>query len=306
MIENLVDAWNLPATRHAMLVHFPVVLSILAVPVAAIAALIRRDRNAMQWTAVALFALLAITSATAKLSGEDAEEAVEGSLAGPAEEVLERHETLAEWVWIFAAGVTALTGASLIWRSRPRLVFGWLAVAGGLFIAGWVANTADHGGRLVYRHGAGTAAAAVVVPAAGPAPAEAPVLDRRVVAFREHVRPILVENCLRCHNPQRARRSGDLVLTSIAGALDGGMSGPVIVPGHPDESLLITAVRRTDPDLQMPKGRPKLPDDQVEALERWIADGAVWDAFEYTAPAAAPEREGEPDRPHEPEEGDGR
>src|SRR5262249_20349122 len=58
------------------------------------------------------------------------------------------------------------------------------------------------------------------------------------------------------------------------GLLKGGESGSAIVPGSPDTSLLIKAVRYTDPDLQMPPKNKKLSEEQVTALEAWVKMGA--------------------------------
>src|SRR5688500_6457834 len=76
--------------------------------------------------------------------------------------------------------------------------------------------------------------------------------------FEKKVRPILVERCLECHSAEKKIKGG-LALDSRAGWEAGGDAGPAIVPGKPDESLLVKAVRYTDPDLQMPEKR-KLPD----------------------------------------------
>ena len=165
-----------------------------------------------------------------------------------------------------------------------RLAAAWLAVAGSLFAAAWVASSADHGGRLVYEHGAGTPDRIAGLVAADASAADDQ--DARITYFDRVVRPILVENCLRCHNPKRAERSGGLDQTTIAGLLAGGRSGPAVVPGRPGESLLIQSVRGTDPDLLMPPGDEQLSDEQVTALERWIAEGAVWAPFEFQPPDA--------------------
>src|SRR5215470_14917037 len=74
--------------------------------------------------------------------------------------------------------------------------------------------------------------------------------------FETHVRPILAENCYKCHSRQADRVKGELFLDSRDGVLKGGESGPALVPGDPEKSLLIKAVRYGDPDLQMPpKGK---------------------------------------------------
>ena len=91
--------------------------------------------------------------------------------------------------------------------------------------------------------------------------------------FEGKIRPILADNCYKCHSAQSEKIKGGLLLDTRAGVLKGGDSGAAIVPGNPDESLLIKAVRYTDPDLQMPKNK-KLPDDAIAALETWVRMGA--------------------------------
>lgn len=89
--------------------------------------------------------------------------------------------------------------------------------------------------------------------------------------FNKKVRPILEQHCYRCHSHQAKKAKGGLVLDSRRGWAKGGQSGPALIPGHPDRSLLISAVRYEDLEMP-PKG--KLPDKLVRQLERWIADGA--------------------------------
>ncbi len=91
--------------------------------------------------------------------------------------------------------------------------------------------------------------------------------------FESKIRPILADNCYKCHSAQAEKVKGSLLLDSREGVLKGGDSGPVIVPGDPEKSLLIKAVRYIDPDLQMPK-KNKLPDEQIAALEQWVRMGA--------------------------------
>ena len=143
----------------------------------------------------------------------------------------------------------------------------------------------------MYEHGAvGGADLAALITAS---PSGEPEADPRMAHFREQVMPILVEHCLRCHNPTRKKRSGGLDQTTMAGLLAGGYSGPAIVPGNPDESLLMMAVRWLDPDLQMPIMADKLPDEKISALETWIADGAVWESFAYPSPQPKDDQDGQ-------------
>ena len=92
--------------------------------------------------------------------------------------------------------------------------------------------------------------------------------------FEQKIRPIFVEHCYTCHSHDAEKIKGGLVLDSPAGVRNGGDSGPVIVPGDPERSLLINAVRYTDPDLQMPPKDEKLSAAQVADLEAWVKMGA--------------------------------
>jgi len=91
--------------------------------------------------------------------------------------------------------------------------------------------------------------------------------------FENHVRPILADKCYKCHSTLAERIKGGLLLDSREALLKGGDSGKVLVPGDPENSLLIKAVRYTDPDLQMPKDK-KLDDDEIADLEKWVRMGA--------------------------------
>ncbi|MFM7150642.1 MAG: c-type cytochrome domain-containing protein, partial [Gemmataceae bacterium] len=71
--------------------------------------------------------------------------------------------------------------------------------------------------------------------------------------FEKHIRPLLVEKCQSCHGEKKAK--GGLRLDSRAAMVKGGDSGPVVVPGKPDESLLIQAVRQSGSLKMPPKGK---------------------------------------------------
>jgi mono/diheme cytochrome c family protein len=102
--------------------------------------------------------------------------------------------------------------------------------------------------------------------------------------FENHIRPVLAQQCFACHT---ATKSAGLRLDSIKDMLAGGTSGPAVVPGDPDKSLLMTALRHNGP-VKMPKGGTRLTDEQLEHFTTWIKDGAYWPtekstAKEYTA-----------------------
>jgi hypothetical protein len=99
--------------------------------------------------------------------------------------------------------------------------------------------------------------------------------------FEMKVRPVLANKCYGCHTDAK---SGGLQLDSREHILKGGNSGPAIVPGDPDHSLLIQALRQTHPRVKMPPGG-KLPDDDINNIATWIKDGATWPAGPAKAPA---------------------
>jgi mono/diheme cytochrome c family protein len=99
--------------------------------------------------------------------------------------------------------------------------------------------------------------------------------------FENKVRPILANSCYECHDDTA---KGGLRVDSKAAFEKGGKDGPAVVPGEPDKSLLIQAVRQTG-ELKMPKGG-KLSSDQVATLVEWVKMGAKWPA-NASAPIAS-------------------
>jgi hypothetical protein len=91
--------------------------------------------------------------------------------------------------------------------------------------------------------------------------------------FESKVRPLLAENCYDCHSGDVSEAKAHLLLDSSDGWKIGGESGPAIIPGRPDESLVMKAVGHQDPDLQMPP-KYRLQDTEIETLRQWILAGA--------------------------------
>lgn len=89
--------------------------------------------------------------------------------------------------------------------------------------------------------------------------------------FERHIRPLFDRHCISCHGEEAA---GGLKLDSRRGVLVGGDSGPAVVPGEVDESLLL-AVLRHDGELRMPPDE-KLSRRQIEQLRDWVRQGAPW------------------------------
>jgi hypothetical protein len=95
----------------------------------------------------------------------------------------------------------------------------------------------------------------------------------QIAFFEAKIQPVLVAHCYRCHSDQTRSPRGGLRLDSREALLKGGDTGPAIVPGKPEASLLLRAVRHTDRLLSMPP-KEKLPDQTVADIEKWIALGA--------------------------------
>ena len=89
--------------------------------------------------------------------------------------------------------------------------------------------------------------------------------------FEEHVRPLLIKHCLECHGPKK--QFAELRIDSRDHLLKGGETGPAIKVNHPNESLLMSAVRRES--LEMPPDNP-LNKEEIEILSSWIKQGAAW------------------------------
>jgi mono/diheme cytochrome c family protein len=92
--------------------------------------------------------------------------------------------------------------------------------------------------------------------------------------FENRIRPVLVDNCYKCHSATGGKVKGGLLLDTKEGLLKGGDTGPAIVPGEPEKSLLIKAVRYMDKDLQMPPKDKRLADSQIADLVSWVKMGA--------------------------------
>jgi hypothetical protein len=91
--------------------------------------------------------------------------------------------------------------------------------------------------------------------------------------FEKKIRPILVDHCLKCHGGE-AKLKANLSLTSRATLLKGGDTGPAVVPGDPDRSLLVKAISYKDELRMPPKG--KLSDQQIADLTAWVRKGVPW------------------------------
>ena len=95
-----------------------------------------------------------------------------------------------------------------------------------------------------------------------------------ITFFEQKIRPLLADRCYKCHSKEADKIKGGLLLDTREAVLAGGNSGPAIVPGNPEKSLLIEAIRYKSEDLQMPPKGEKLSDQQIADLTEWVRRGA--------------------------------
>jgi hypothetical protein len=115
--------------------------------------------------------------------------------------------------------------------------------------------------------------AAVLCFVPGVRSADPPLKPEDVEFFEKKIRPVLVEHCFECHSAKADEIGGSLLLDNRAAVAKGGENGPVLVKGNPDKSRLITALRYSDENLQMPPDE-KLPANVIADFERWVNLGA--------------------------------
>ncbi|HMS54232.1 MAG TPA: DUF1553 domain-containing protein [Fimbriimonadaceae bacterium] len=112
------------------------------------------------------------------------------------------------------------------------------------------------------------------------------------IDFNRDVRPILSDNCYKCHGPDAAVVAGDLRLDQRASAVKDRRGEFVIKPKHSADSTLLERVQDKDPDYQMPppdSGKPRLSERQIEILKRWIDQGAEYrEHWAFVPPKPAP------------------
>ena len=107
------------------------------------------------------------------------------------------------------------------------------------------------------------------------------------IDFNRDIRPILAEKCFHCHGPDKAERQADLRLDQREAVEESG----TIVPGAPEESLLIERIMATDPDERMPPPEAKLSltPEQKEMLRSWVEQGGVWSEHWSLEPLEQPQ-----------------
>jgi len=105
---------------------------------------------------------------------------------------------------------------------------------------------------------------------------------KQIEFFEKEIRPLLARRCFECHGPDAERLEGGLLMNSRAALLEGGDTGPAVVPGEPKGSLLIDAINYGDLYEMPPKG--KMPAEEIALLTRWVEMGAPWPSGAESGP----------------------
>ncbi|MHC4946916.1 MAG: DUF2231 domain-containing protein [Planctomycetota bacterium] len=310
-------AWRFMGRLHPLVVHFPVALVLLAALLESV--LVFRPSHRVSRTAVTCLAFGAVAAAAAAWFGwlNAAHEP-----RGAASDLM---VFLHRWTGVGAAAVAWLALVLVCVDARRRVHWALSGYRAALLVAAALVAVGGHFGGVLVR-GEGYLLAVLRTPATTPAPPPAPMMTDAAppppvpgpvaatppaptdvaIDFARDVRPILVERCAHCHGPDR--RKGRLALEPVAEAFAGDPAGWVIRPGDPAASPLVQRVRLPagHPDGMPADGDP-LPAAAIERLERWIAQGAAYDAAapptvaagppDAPAPAAAEPTDATPDPP---------
>lgn len=278
-IGELLEVLENPPMRHAIMVHFPIVLANLVIPIAILAALLKDPRRV--WRIVNSLILLAFTVSAyvAVEAGENAHNHL-GEVMAKISEAVHEHEEAAEYMAYFGLGAFVISLIAFVPNQKIQFAGRWLSVVAVLVVL-WRITTAAHlGGELVFEYGAGTPNPMtqqqydIEHASETEVDASAIVDDVRLVFFREKIKPILEENCFVCHHPKAKKTQLDL--TSFRGLQTTGKNSPIIVPGDPDASFIMQVLEWTG-ELKMPKGDDQLPAEVIGDFRKWITDGAVWE-----------------------------
>jgi hypothetical protein len=136
---------------------------------------------------------------------------------------------------------------------------------------------------------AGDQAAAVAPDTASVRPAAAAPQAERV-RFNRDIRPIMAGTCFRCHGPDSSSRMAGMRLDLREHAISPRRNGTPIVPGNPDESLIVRRIFETNPARQMPPVsiHKNLSDEQKQTIRRWVAEGAEYEGHWAYQPLRRP------------------
>ena len=307
---NPLDTVNNPSMLHAAIVHFPVVLATLGLPLLLASAVFEKNRTLRMMTLLT-FVLLTVACIVAEESGEGAYEHVPNDLPQYQWEAVDEHERLGELMKFFGGATAILVAISFVPTPVVRKTATLAAAAGAIASSILVAVTAHQGGHLVYEYGIGT----VLIEDEEKSGKEKPEEEEELVAIKDFtpaeaeavsytndIVPLMQQYCTDCHE-DGGESEGGWDATTVANMLmEGKKAGAGVIPGDPDNSSVVKYIRG-ELKPRMPKRKPALSVEELHVIRMWIAAGAkddTGDAVEEAPaadPFAAPEETPEPEAP---------
>lgn len=245
---------------HPLLLHFPIVLLVLAWLIGCFGEKLDIEWRVKNRLVYALLLLTAWSAAITVLAGLFLSK--EG---GYEDDGFQWHKWTGVALCFLCAGLVGYHG----WISRTRVGYPNLFKAGLSIALAVLMVAGHHGGSLT--HGENYLFEPIQ-------PKKQQALDMETaVIFKDLIYPVLEAKCLSCHNPSKAK--GGLILSDTSLMMQGGDSGPVLVGGSKDESLLVQRLLLdVDHEHHMPpKGKPQLTPEELALIEAWVVSGADLD-----------------------------
>lgn len=160
-MTSILESFNDPHARHAMIVHLPIAGSLLGLALLALLAAFRFKPVGLRVAVTAVYAAITVGAVLAADAGEAAEENVEHSvpaLTSVEESALEAHEEAGEGAWVWLLAPAALSLGMFVPKKKLRVIAGGATLLAAAASAGWISWTGHLGGELVYTHGLGVPA----------------------------------------------------------------------------------------------------------------------------------------------------
>lgn len=190
---------------------------------------------------------------------------------GYEEKILNQHK----WMGIATVALSGLVYAAYRLPALKKVYFPLYTVTViALLITGHLGGNITHGSDYLLEKAPNGVRAVAGLPPIEPEVPQAPIDLDEAVAFTEFVRPIIEKKCVSCHNPGKVK--GELLLNTVDGIKKGGKTGPFVVAGKPDESLMAIRMHlpTTEKKHMPPRGKLQLDTDEKALVDWWIEQGA--------------------------------
>ena len=179
-----------------------------------------------------------------------------------------------KWTGIGTASACAM--AALLYRANLKTAYRvcLFSTVALLVVAGHYGGSLTHGSDYFVRYAPARVRAWFSPPAKPATPATNHVELAQVAAFPRVIQPVLQQNCVSCHGPEKAK--GGLRVDSFEALMKGGKAGPVLVAGKAAESDLLKRIHLpvTDEDHMPPDGKPQPSGEDIALVQWWIDSGA--------------------------------